>query len=69
MHSGVKPSSYEDTVAKAISNLIDIYRLLKIYTPDIPAVFAFRLGLLIVSLKLNVNLWQILPVLKWIQNL
>lgn len=41
MHSGVKPSSYEDTVAKAISNLIDIYRLLKIYTPDIPAVFAF----------------------------
>ena len=33
MHSGVKPGPYEDTLAKAISNLIDILSVVKdIYT-------------------------------------
>lgn len=40
-HSGAGASSYRDTVAKAISNTVDIHRLLKMYTPECTKVFSF----------------------------
>ena len=41
MHSGIGPSSYDNTVWKTASNCVDHFRLLKMYKPEIKKVTSF----------------------------
>lgn len=50
MHSGTIAKSYENTLAKAVSNLVDMHRLLKMYV-ECPSAYAF------VFPKFGVNTW------------
>ncbi len=40
-HSGSGVKTYRNTVAKAISNVVDIHRLIKMYTPECTKVYSF----------------------------
>lgn len=39
-HSGTSPDSYQHTIAKAVSNTVDLLRSLKMYTPEIDKIFS-----------------------------
>ena len=39
-NSGTTLNSYEDTIAKAISNTVDILRLLKMYMPELNKIYS-----------------------------